>query len=253
MADAQEVLRAYELGIWEPNGELEDVYLDFITTKTAYSGDPTKYTGTTEFINENLIMVEAAGSDINFLEKYAEFEVGVMSYPILTTDTAGVPEGVKNVRRGSAGLSSGWFITNHAFNSANEEENLKKVNACADFLMFLTAYSNNDRLVGDKGVAVPLSGNTENQTFAALMAQYKEDSESDDFVLWASFNPSGTLTKSFYDSYIIAYNNYMYGSTTASAKGNKQVFINAVMNAADSAMNRLVRTNNWDKSEWTIE
>lgn len=254
VADAQEILRAYDLGIWDPEGSLMDTYLDFIVTKTAYSGDPTKYTGTTEFINENLIMIEAAGSDINFLQEYADFETGVFTYPILTSDTQGVPsEGVKNVRRGSAGLSTGWFVTNHAFSSSDAEANLKKVNACVDFLMFLTAYSNNDRLVGDKGVAVPLSGNTDNATFAALMEQYRIDSENEDFGLWASFNPSGTLTKSFYDSHVIAYNNYMYGSTTASAKGNKTVFINSLMNAADSAMNRLVRTNGWDTSEWTLE
>lgn len=250
-ADAQEILRAYELGIWSPESELYGKYLDLITLKTDYTGDPTRYTGTTEFLNGNVIMVETAGSDMNFLQKYCNFEVGVFTFPLLTSDTAGVPTGIKNVNRGSSGLSTAWFITNHAFSSQNDEDNRKKINACADFLMYLTAYKNNDRLVGDKGVAVPLSGNTENETFAALMAQYEEDRAKDDFVIWASFNPSSTLTKSYYDSYVIAYDNYLYGSNSAAAKHDKETMSSAVMNAMDSAMYTLVRSNSWDKNSWS--
>ncbi len=252
-ADAEEILRAYSNGTFDPEGEIYDEFLDLVAAKTKYSGNPNTYSCTETFLSQQTIMVEAGGSDIDFLISNADgFEAGVFAFPLLDSEATDLVEEGTGVRRGSSGLSTAWFITNHAFSSSDADENLKKVNACVDFLMFLTAAENNDRMINDKGVAVPLSGNGSGKHgyFESLTEQYELDCANENMFVWGNFNPSGTLTKAYYDAYFIAYHNYLYGNTTTSAKGDKNQFINAVMNGLDSALNKLSTLNGWDTSNW---
>ncbi len=251
-ANAEEIIRAYDKGIFDPEGEIYDVYLDLTAQKVKYSGNPNTYSCTETFLSQQTIMVEAGGSDIDFLISNADFEAGVFCFPLIDSESTNLVEDGTGVRRGSSGLSTSWFITNHAYSSSDEETNRKKVNACVDFLMFLTAAENNDRMINDKGVAVPLSGNGAGKHgyFEPLMEQYETDSANENMFKWGCFNPSGTLTKAYYDAFYVAYHNYLYGNTSANAKGDKEQFINAVMNGLDSAQNKLTTLNKWDTSKW---
>ncbi len=247
-ANAEEIIRAYDAGIYDPSDEYAQEVMRLAAERVKYSPDPQAGALRNDFMLGGIIMGEADGMTISYLMNNVEdFEVGVFPYPEIDTEASEyVTEGV-GTRRGSAGLSTAWFVTNSAFKSSDADYNRNKVNACVDFLMFLTAYENNDRMINDKQVSVPLSGNGygKNDCFKSLMEVYAEECEDPDKLQWGSFSPSGTLTKSFYDASYLAYHDYLYGHSSAANKNNFQAYATAISNAMDQAQNRLSRLNGW--------
>ena len=247
-ADAHELLKAYNDGIIDPKDEYSQETMRLAALKTKYSPNPQTLELKNNFMLKKIVIGEADGMTISYLmNNVSDFEVGVFPFPEIDSDVSSYVGEKSSTRRGSAGLSSAWFITNSAFKSNDAEENLKKVNACADFLMLLTAYENNDRLVNDKKVSVPLSGNGygKNDCFKELMEIYEEECKDPDKMVWATFSPSGSLTKSFYDSSYLAYHNYLFGNSSAADKGNFTAYSNAIVNAYDQATVRLSKMNGW--------
>ena len=252
-ADAQEILRAYDKGIFSPNDERYQAFMDLIYQKTKYAKNPQNVVLKNEFLEGSIIMGEADGNTIAYLMSNADdFEVGVFPFPILDTEASSYAVEGKGIRRGSCGLTSCWFITNHAFSSSDSEANLKKVNACVDLLMFLTAAENNDRMINDKQVSVPLSGNGygKNNCLQSLMEVYAEDCENENMYTWSTFNPSGSLDKSYYDTFYTSYHNYMYGNSSESAKGDKSTFATALVNGLDKTLRKMITLNKWDTETW---
>lgn len=246
--DAHEIVAAYENGKIDPNGDRYKEYMRLIQEKTKYSPNPQTAVLKNEFMLGNVVMGEADGNTISYLmNNVDDFEVGVFPYPIIDKASSSyVVEGT-GTRRGSSGLTSAWFITNHAFSSSSAEENRKKVNACADFLMFLTAKKNNDRMINDKKVSIPLSGNGygKNDCLKSLVEVYNEDMTDENMYDWAFFNPSGTLTKAYYDVFYIAYHNFVYGNTSKADKGNTTAFAQSMINGLDQASLKLKKLNKW--------
>lgn len=252
VADAEEVMRAFDKGIFSPDDARYQALMDVMSAKTKYSKNPQNVVLKNEFITGDIIMGEADGNTIAFLTENCDFEVGTFPFPLLDTEASSYAVEGKGIRRGSCGLTSCWFVTNHAFSSSDPDENRKKVNACADFLMFLTAKENNDRMVNDKKVSVPLSGAGygKNDCLKSLMEVYQEDLKNPNMYKWSTFNPSGSLDKSYYDVFYNAYHNYVYGNTSASDKGNKQTFAAALKSGLDKTLRKMVTLNKWDKESW---
>ncbi len=246
--DAHEIVSGYENGTIDPSGERYLEYMRLVTEKTKYSPNPQSTVLKNEFLLGNVMMGEADGNTISYLLNNAEgFEAGVFPYPVIDKASSDfVTEGT-GTRRGSSGLSTAWFITNHAFASSDAEENRKKVNVCADFLMFLTAKKNNDRMINDKKVSVPLSGEGygKNDCLKPLVEIYNEDLKNENMYGWAFFSPSGALTKAYYDVFYIAYHNYVYGNTAKGDKGNEKAFSQAMVNGLDQAASKLKKLNKW--------
>ena len=246
--DAHEIVSAYENRKIDPKGERYAEYMRLIQLKTKYSVNPQSTVLKNEFMLGNVVMGEADGNTVSYLMNNVEdFEVGVFPYPVIDKDVSDyVVEGT-GTRRGSSGLSTAWFITNHAFSSSDAEENRKKVNACADFLMFLTAKKNNDRMINDKKVSVPLSGDGygKNDCLKSLVEVYSEDLKNENMYAWAFFSPSGSLTKAYYDVFYIAYHNFVYGNTSKADKGNANAFAQAMINGLDQASSKLKKLNKW--------
>lgn len=251
--DGQESVRAYVKGLYDPFGERAQEVARLAAAKTKYMPNPQTVQMRNEFMLGNIIMGEADGSTVSYLSgNVSSFEVGVFPFPDLDTQASSFAKAGAGTRRGSCGLSTAWFITNHAFSSSDADANLKKVNACADFLMFLTAPKNNDRMVNDKKVAVPLSGNGygKNDCFKPLMEVYAQDCKDANRRAWGAFAPSACLGKTYYDTAYIAYHNYLFGNTDSKAKGNFNTYATVLDNGLDKASDRLVRSNKWDKTKW---
>ena len=76
-------------------------------------------------------MIEATGGYMAQAanDSKKNFEVGVFGFPTLTDKDS--VYGGKGVYRGTAGLCTGWFVTNSAVKDGQET-----VDACVDFLRF---------------------------------------------------------------------------------------------------------------------
>ena len=258
-ANSYEMTKAYYQNIFDFEDERYRTLIKLLEARLKYAEDPNKVTVVDSFLSGQTMMCEASGNEIALTMKYAQergFEAGVFPLPAL--DTASyegldmfMTDGV-GVRRGSSGLCTAWYITNHAFNSNNGEQNRKKINACADFLMFLTAKTNNDRMINDKGVSVPLSGETNEKTkaFKPLIDVYMADMADENKWSWDTFNSSATIGLSFYNSVIRGKNDYFYGSSMPKAKGDMDILIAALKNGMDSSVEKLVKTHGWDTSKW---
>lgn len=258
-ANSYEMSKAYSQHIFDFEDERYRALARVLEKRLKYAEDPNKGSVLDSFLAGQTMMCEASGNDINLMLKYAQsngFESGVFPLPAL--DTAAY-EGLDNyiedgvgVRRGSSGLCTAWFISNHAFNSKNGEDNRKKINACVDFLMYLTAKTNNDRMINDKGVAVPLSGEVGQKTAALqpLFDVYMSDMKDENKWSWDTFNSSATMGLTYYNATIRGRNDFFYGSNTPGAKGDLEIFIAALKNGMDSAVEKLIKTNKWDTSKW---
>lgn len=258
--DAEEYARAYmQKG---PDGERlfspeDPLYTElFRLVKQMCKYFPTNnesYYAEQQFLVGNLAMLEVCGGSIRELADQADFEVGVMPYPVLTQQPDDEPKNDyyttynvdSYVRRGFSGYSTGWAITNSAMSKDEAAGNTKCVDACIDMLMFLSCYENNDRLVNDLGFAVPLSGNTTNENFKALAAVYSADMANPNTVSWSCATAGGTMNKDYYDAFYLFRQDAIdlsLDQVTEKLSILKNSFINAV--------NTLYNTNKWDNSQW---
>lgn len=211
--DTEEFVRAYTLGLWNPdyNGLGADAtlennryqeYIEITKMKTEfYPENWQSYDSHSNFVNGNLAMLEVTGKEIRKLSinSNIDFEWGVMPYPELTTETsenAGLP-----AVRGVAGLATPWFITN----SAIENET---VEGCVDFLMFLTAPENNNRLIGDLKGGIPLNPSDDTEIASYLeelldvYVQDLEEAKNGERIYWGAVNSWNNLGYAFNTTFI---------------------------------------------------
>ena len=257
--NSYEMAKAYYNNIFDFTDERYRTLVELLSKRLKYAEDPNKVTVLDSFLSGRTILTEATGNDINLALKYAAtrgFEAGVFPLPAL--DRAAAPgldryldEGV-GIRRGSSGLCTAWYITNHAFSASDPVVNRKKINACADFLMFLTAKKNNDRMINEKGVALPLSGETDTKTanFKPLIDVYLRDLQNEKLWGWDTFNSSAAMGLTYYTAMVRARNDFYYGSSTPKAKGDLDVYLAALQNGMDGSLDKLIKLNKWDTSKW---
>ncbi len=253
--DTEEFVRAYEQGIWNPtlnaigsNASLVDnryyEYIKVTKMKTEfYPENWQSYDAHTNFVNGNLAMVEVTGREIRKLSinKNINFEWGVMPYPDLTTATT--PYAYSPSIRGVAGLATPWFITNAAVEKGTVE-------GAVDFLMFLTAPQNNNRLIGDLKGGIPLNPNAETaiapylQDLLDIYTQDKADVTTGNRVYWGSVNSWAMLGYAYNTAFIKSLQDIDNGVKTEEevAKSLAQTIKNTVQ--------ALKIENEYDETKW---
>ena len=211
--DTEEFVRAFDKGLWNPtlnalgpnatlDGNIYYEYIKIAKMKTEYYPENWQsYDAHTNFVNGNIAMVEVTGREIRKLSinKNIDFEWSVMPYPDLTTATT--PNAHAPSVRGVAGLATPWFITNSAVEKGTVE-------GAVDFLMFLTAPENNNRLIGDLKGGIPLNPdeNTEIAPYLQeLLDVYNADKlqvESGERVYWGAVNSWAMLGYAYNTTFI---------------------------------------------------
>ena len=209
-----------------------------------------------QFVSGNLAMIEVTGGSIrSFIDQVdGDFEIGVFPYPMLATQPDGEDQNEYYtkynksdyiVRRGLSGYSTGWAITNSAMKKDAAKSDDKCVAACVDMLMYLSCFENNDKLVNDRGFAIPLSGNTTYEHFVALAKQYETDCKNEKAVAWACATAGDNMNKDFYDAV------YLFRNTALDKNGNiTKADLKTLLNSFTAAANTLYTQNKWDRTKW---
>ena len=209
-----------------------------------------------QFIAGNIAMVEVTGGTIRELVDSVgdSFEVGVFPYPVLETQPANAEQNEyyttvdtsRHVRRGLSGYSTGWAISNAAMNKDKENGDTKCVDACIDMLQYLSCYENNDKMVNDRGFAIPLSGKTEYQYFSSLAAAYDNDvsaANKDKTLAWACATPGSCMGSTYYNATVNSRKDLLNGNSIESVLESLQ---KTFMTSATS----LIASNKWDVNSW---
>jgi ABC-type glycerol-3-phosphate transport system substrate-binding protein len=243
--DDSKTVSSYELvkGYYEEQWSLDDPqfaeFLSLCSKKAEYY--PNNYLGYDvpyKFAKGQLAVTDAVGNMMSTLSKSARFELEITGYPVL--DTAASQYGGATVIRGSAGLSSAYWVTNSAI-----QKGQAAVDACVDFLMYLTASQNNSRLVNDLGYAMPLNVDNSNiPLFDGLKAQYKTDKANPDTLKWSACFIPGLLGTSFDDVYQLAMGD-LYQDSDGILTGNVNAVITTLKGQIDDSIEILKNKYGW--------
>lgn len=253
--DTEEFVRAYDMGLWNPtlnalgdDATLENnryyEYINVTKMKTEYYPENWQsYDAHTNFVNGNIAMVEVTGREIRklMINKNIDFDWDVMPFPDLTTETTQYASA--SSIRGVAGLATPWFITNSAVEKGT-------VDGAVDFLMFLTAPENNNRLIGDLQGGIPLNP-AEDTAIAPylqnLLDIYTTDGleiASGNRVFWGSVNSWAMLGYAYNTAFIKSLQDIDNGVKTVEevTKSLAQTIKNTVA--------ALEIENDYDRSKW---
>ena len=263
MLSAEEYIRGYMRK--DENGErlfdvvspiMQEVYRLIKLSTKYYPTNYASYYTEQQFIAGNIAMVEVTGGTIRELVDSVgdSFEVGVFPYPVLETQPANAAQSEyyttvdtsRHVRRGLSGYSTGWAISNSATNKDTASGNNNCVNACIDMLQYLSCYENNDKMVNDRGFAIPLSGKTEYQYFSSLAAAYDNDvsaANKDKTLAWACATPGSCMGSTYYNATVNVRKDLLNGSSIDSVLASLQ---KTFMTSATA----LIASNKWDVNSW---
>lgn len=241
--------------LYSPDDDCHLELYRLIKEKSKYYPTNTGYIAEDQFLDGNVAMLEATG---NIMRKLydgvdGEFEVGVMPFPNLTTQPADEEAngyyttynvGGYSVQRGLSGYSTGWAISNSAMNRDKQNGNSKCVDACIDMLMYLSCAENNDKMVNDRGFAIPLSGNTTVDLFKPLAEVFKEDRKNPKALAWAAAAPSTCMNSDFYNASEHFLTDLMV--STRPLKDQAQTLVSAFQ----TTVSQLAEPNGWTPREW---
>lgn len=236
VVSAYELVKAYKEGEWTLDDEYFREFLRLCYEKAKYYPDNyLSYDTAYNFARGNLAVTDAVGNVMRTLTRNARFNVEIAGYPVLDTEASAM--GGYTTVRGSAGLSSAYWVTNSAVNKGQEA-----VDACVDFLMFLTASDNNARLVNDLGYALPL--NVEDSTvelFAGLADEYEADLQSGTALAWSACYIPDMLGTDFNNYYQLAMGDFYQGE----AEGNIDAVVADLNSHIDGCIDALVSKFGW--------
>lgn len=236
VVSAYELVKAYKEGKWTLDDEYFREFLRLCYEKAKYYPDNyLSYDTAYNFARGNLAVTDAVGNVMRTLTRNARFNVEVAGYPVLDTEASAM--GGYTTVRGSAGLSSAYWVTNSAINKGQEA-----VDACVDFLMFLTASDNNARLVNDLGYALPL--NVEDSTvelFAGLADEYEADLQSGTALAWSACYIPDMLGTDFNNYYQLAMGDFYQGE----AEGDIDAVVADLNSHIDGCIDALVSKFGW--------
>ena len=235
-----ELVKSYKEGKWTLNDDNFREFLKLCYDKAEYYPDNyLAYDTAYNFAKGKLAITDALGNSMRTLTKNARFEVKTAGYPVLDTDASSF--GGYKVIRGSAGLSTAYWVTNSAINKGQEA-----VDACVDFLRFLTAKENNARLVNDLGYALPIDVDSSNvEFFKELKAMYKSDLKDENALLWGSCFIPDTLGTEFNDYYQLAMGEF-YEDTDGDKTGDIDAVISSLNEKLDPIINGIIEKYHWD-------
>lgn len=236
VVSAYELVKAYKEGKWTLGDEYFREFLRLCYEKAKYYPDNyLSYDTAYNFARGNLAVTDAVGNVMRTLTRNARFNVEIAGYPVLDTEASAM--GGYTTVRGSAGLSSAYWVTNSAVNKGQEA-----VDACVDFLMFLTASDNNARLVNDLGYALPI--NVEDSTvelFSGLADEYEADLQSGTALAWSACYIPDMLGTDFNNYYQLAMGDFYQGE----AEGNIDAVVADLNSHIDSCIDALVAKCGW--------
>lgn len=244
----EEIVKAYKNGSWgissTPKTEAEKRYREYfrlMKEKTKYYPSAwTSYDALEEFLKGDVAMIEATGGYMAQAanDQTKNFEVGVFGFPTLTEEDS--QYGGSGVYRGTAGLCTGYFVTNAATRDGQET-----VEACVDFLKFLTAPQNNNRLINDLGLGLPISSEAEiNELFQPLVDIYKEDCEDPDRYDWNTYCTWSDFGKLYYDTFLNTVQAYEIG------KLDIDEALDTMAAATETAVDKAMKDNGWTVDQW---
>ena len=259
IVDTEELCRASYLGSYKiMNGSNVDAryeaYLNLMKRAQLHTPEGSKgNTAVTEFMNGKVAMVSCLGKSMVQVQQQKKVEkLGVMGYPVLTqsdideySGVAGVTIDERGVRRGISGIGTGWWITNAAMKKGTVE-------ACVDFLQFVTAPQNNVKMVNKLGYAIPLDTEAAasadmNPLFADLIAQFNEDVEND-FFEFHVFNSWGIMGFDCWSNFVVQSGNLFKGTPVAEvAKSINSQFLSS----RDSQIEKNKQSGAWDVDGWS--
>lgn len=235
-----ELVKSYREGKWSLDDEFFREFLRLCYEKGQYYPDNyLSYDTNYNFARGKLAITDAVGNVMKTLTKNAKFDVEIKGYPVLDTEAS--PLGGYTTIRGCAGLSSAYWVTNSAIAKGQDA-----VDACVDFLMYLTASENNARLVNDLGYALPI--NVDNSTvelFDGLVAEYKEDLASGNALLWSACYIPDSLGTAFNDHYQLAMGSF-YEDSDGVKTGDIDAVIEDLEKYIDDCIDALIRQYHWE-------
>ena len=244
----EEIVKAYNEGTWgissTPKTDAEKRYREYfklMKQKTQYYPNAwSSYDALEEFLKGNVAMIEATGGYMAQAanDSKKNFEVGVFGFPTLTDKDS--VYGGKGVYRGTAGLCTGWFVTNSAVKDGQET-----VDACVDFLRFLTAPQNNNRLINDLGLGLPISSEAKiNELFQPLVDIYKKDCNDPNRYDWNTYCTWSHFNKVYYDSFLTTVQAYQLG------KYDIDEALDMMAASTSTAIAKTMKDNGWTKDTW---
>ena len=235
-----ELVKSYREGKWSLDDEYFREFLRLCYEKGQYYPDNyLSYDTNYNFARGKLAITDAVGNVMKTLTKNAKFDVEIKGYPVLDTEAS--PLGGYTTIRGCAGLSSAYWVTNSAVAKGQDA-----VDACVDFLMYLTASENNARLVNDLGYALPI--NVDDSTvelFDGLVAEYKEDLASGNALLWSACYIPDSLGTAFNDHYQLAMGSF-YEDSDGVKTGDIDAVIEDLEKYIDDCIDALIRQYHWE-------
>lgn len=260
IVDSEELSRASSLDLYKiMNGNnLDARYEAYLNLMNLLRSD--KYmdtnsignTSVTEFMNGKIAMVSCLGKSMVQVQRQNKINVGAMGYPVLTQkdvdDYAGV-DGIKiderGVRRGISGIGTGWWISSAAVKKGT-------VDACVDFLQFITAPENNVPMVNKLGYAIPLDTDAAvessdmNVLFSEMINQFNEDVEND-FFEFHVFNSWGIMGFDCWSNFVTQSTNLFNGADilTVAKSINKQF-----LSSRDNLIEQNKKSGAWNVDGW---
>jgi ABC-type glycerol-3-phosphate transport system substrate-binding protein len=236
--DGEEIARGFEKGLLSAKDPEFTEWVRLMKERTRYY--PTGWQSTdvmAGFVQGQIAMIEAVGVHMRMVSDDANrrFEVGTFPFPLVTTETS--PFGTSGVIRGSAGYSTCWQITNTAVANGS-------VDACVDFLRFITTPENNARMVNSLSASTPAVIGAKGVALFEPLIQIAENDMNAGFKDWHACILDSAFDTEYGDLYISLYNAYILGEITA------QQFQEQYDEGARLAIRRMERTAGWDKSRW---
>ena len=259
IVDSEELCRASYLGKYKiMNGNNIDTrYQAYLSLMSKYHEN--KYVNlntignmsVTEFLSGKIAMVSCLGKSMVQIERKGTVEVGCFGYPILTQECIDTYANSlckvtdKGVRRGISGLGTGWWISSSAQKKGT-------VDACVDFLQFITAPQNNTPMVNKLGYAIPLDtvaaveSDSVSPLFKELLEVYNSDVENG-FYEFHMFNSWGIMGFDCWSQFVVQSSNLFSGSTPLEvATAINSQFIKS----RDNLIEQNTRSGAWVIEDW---
>lgn len=193
----------------------------------------------------NLAFMEATGLQLSLVSKNKSFtNWGIIPYPAITTDTydgAGKP-----CVRGIAGTATSYWVTRRADKDGTTD-------ACVDLLMYLTAPEQNNRLINELGVGIPLNPTNKEDLpsyLLPLVEAYEQDIEEyskGNMVGFDAFNSWGMMSTLYNNQFLITTKNL--GNISSSGISVESA-VNSLKNNFATEYQTMININRYDPSTW---
>ena len=237
VVSSYELIKAYKENKWNYDSEEFNSFLDLCHQKSSYyPNNYLAYDAASKFAKGKLAITDGLGNNMKIAQKTLKEKLAISGYPKIDQLSSQYCE--YTCVRGSAGLSTAYWVTNSAINKGQEA-----IDACVDFLMFLSAPENNKRMVNDLGFALPLNvDDNTTELFSELANQYKQDMNREKIVMWNAVNLYNEFGQEFADDFEKAMGEF-YG---ANHNGDNSYIIDLMNSKLPKAIEEMTTRYGWN-------